>query len=97
MLTEDEGTTFLNDVLTQARESADEWPVSPDVVRTIVSAVAEKFDLTPRRLLKAAGLVFELAAMDLEDGLISDLTSGYVTALVDRGDFSGIDEQEGKD
>jgi hypothetical protein len=97
MLTEGEGTAFLNDVLARARESTDEWPVSPDVVRTIVSAVTERFELTPRRLLKAAGLVFELAAMDLEDGTIAAITSEFVTTLVNRGDFSGIDEQEGKD
>ena len=92
-LTEDEGIVFLNDVINQARDSAvKEWPVSPEVVPQIVLAVAKKFDLTPRRLLKAGGLVFETAELDFEDGVISKVDTSYVSKLINRGDFSRIDE-----
>lgn len=92
-LTEDEGIVFLNDVIEQARDSAaEEWPVSPDVIPNIVFAVAKKFDLTPRRLLKAGGLLFESAGLDLEDGVISEVNASYVSELVNRGDFSQIDD-----
>src|SRR5207253_1581715 len=46
MLTNEEGVIFLNDIVADARESADGWPVSPDVIPAIVAAVAEKFELT---------------------------------------------------
>ncbi|MGC2528810.1 MAG: BREX system ATP-binding domain-containing protein [Candidatus Acidiferrum sp.] len=97
MLTNEEGVSFLNDVLDQARDVSREWPVSGDVVPAIVSAVAERFQLTPRRLLKAAGLVFELAGMDLENTTIPALNSTYVKSMDVRGDFSRIDEQEGEE
>lgn len=97
MLTADEGVSFLNDVLNQARDISQEWHVSADVVPAIVSAVAKRFQLTPRRLLKAAGLVFELAEMDLETKAIASLTSAYVKDMEVRGDFSRIDELESEE
>jgi hypothetical protein len=97
MLTADEGVSFLNDVLNQARDISQEWPVSADVVPAIVSAVAKRFQLTPRRLLKGAGLVFELAEMDLETKAIASLTSAYVKDMEVRGDFSRIDELESEE
>lgn len=89
-----DGVTFLNDVVEFARDAAQSWPVSKEVVPAIVGALAGRFELTPRRLLKAAGLVFELAAMDLEDGRIQEVTDRYVEEMVVRGDFERIDEQE---
>ena len=47
-----------------------------------------------RRLVKAAGLVFELAAIDFDEGTIPTLTAEYVESMVANGDFSRIDEQE---
>jgi hypothetical protein len=47
--------------------------------------------------LKAAGLVFELAGMDLEDATISLVTSEYVKNIVARGDLCGLDEQESEE
>jgi len=96
-LSADEGVSFLNDVLDQARNLSERWPVSGDVVPTIVGAVAERFPLTPRRLLKATGLVFELAEMDLENKKIASLTSAYVKDMEVRGDFSRIDERESEE
>jgi hypothetical protein len=97
MLSADEGVSFLNDVVDQARNLSEKWPVSGDVVPTIVGAVAERFQLTPRRLLKATGLVFELAEMDLENKTIAALTSAYVKDMEVRGDFSRIDERESEE
>jgi hypothetical protein len=97
MLTADEGVSFLNDVLNQARDISQEWPVSADVVPAIVTTVAERFQLTPRRLLKATGLVFELAEMDIENKTIPALNSAYVKGMDVRGDFSRIDEQESEE
>lgn len=96
-LTREEGAVFLNDVVALARNSRDNWPVSADVIPAIVGVVADRFELTPRRLLKAAGLVFELAEMDLEDGKVSVVTPQYVTEMVDKGNLSRIDEQEAED
>jgi hypothetical protein len=96
-LTMDEGIEFLDDVITQAREPNGAWPVSPDVVPAITKYIADRFELTPRRLLKAAGLVFELATIDLEDGTIPMLTSPYVLKMAENGDFSRVDEQEDTD
>jgi hypothetical protein len=59
--------------------------------------VSTKFKLTPRRLLKAAGLVFELGAMDLEDGIVSEISPAYVKQMADRGDFLRVDDQEDQD
>jgi hypothetical protein len=95
-LNTEEGVVFLNDVINQARDHSKEWPVSDDVVSSIVSAVEEKFALTPRRLLKTAGLVFELAEIDLEAKVIAVLTGAYIKDMNARGDFSRIDETEGE-
>jgi hypothetical protein len=96
LLSTEDGVVFVNDVLSQARQSQEEdsWPVHPEVVPTIVNAVASNFGLTPRRLIKAAGLVFELAEMDMEDGLISNLTPAYVEEMIKRGDFLRIDQHD---
>jgi hypothetical protein len=93
-MSEQDGITFLNDVIAQARGESCPWPVSEDVVPSIVAGVASSFKLTPRRLLKAASLVFELAEIDLESGAISKLTSEYVSHMIAQGNFTRIDEQE---
>jgi hypothetical protein len=97
MLSQADGIDFLNDVINQARQPTGSWPVTSDVVPAIVTVVAEKFDLTPRRLLKAAGLVFELAAMALEDEEITTLGKDYVSSMDTKEYFSRIDEQEEND
>jgi hypothetical protein len=97
MLTRDEGVVFLQDIIGRARGSSDGWPVSADVIPAIVTAVAEKFELTPRRLLKAADLVFSSAEMEIEDGVLSEVTSTYVLEMVKRGEFSRIDEIESEE
>jgi hypothetical protein len=91
-LTKDEGVIFLSDVVRQARQDKDNWPVSEDVIPKIVESVADKFRLTPRRLLKAAGAVFESAALDLEDETISQLDASYVIEIANQDGFSQIDE-----
>jgi hypothetical protein len=94
MLTKDEGQVFLTELLAEAKYPDGHWPVRAEVIPAIVTNVASRFDLTPRRLVKAAGLVFELAAMELEDGLLQELDGEYVKRMVERGDFARIDEQE---
>lgn len=91
-LSREEGVIFLNDVITAARKDDNEWPVSEDTVPAIAATVAERCGLTPRRLLKAAGAVFESAALDLEDGIISKVDATYVQANQDA--FSQLDEGE---
>jgi P-loop Domain of unknown function (DUF2791) len=92
-----EAEEFLQAVLEQARDPTEHWPVDPDVVATIVRHVASRFELTPRRVVKAAGLVFELAELDLEDGAIGTLNAKYVDDMADRGDFMRIDEKDDPD
>jgi hypothetical protein len=93
-LNREEGIGFLNDVIGQAREDAGAWPVSDDVIPAIVESVAKRFRLTPRRLLKAAGAVFESADLDLEDGVISSIDANYIQDIASRDGFSQIDEGE---
>jgi P-loop Domain of unknown function (DUF2791) len=90
----DEAVEFLNDVIQQARDPLGEWPVARDVVSGIVQEVSKRFDLTPRRLLKAGGLVFESAGLDFEDGKITELDVSYLREMAERGDFDRIDEGE---
>lgn len=92
-MTTADGESFLNDVLQQAREDA-EWPVEKGVVPAIVRAVENQLTLTPRRLLKAAGVFFELAAMDLEDGKVQRITEREVGSCIEEGYLSRIDQEE---
>ena len=93
-LTVDDGIEFLNDVVEQARASSSPgWPVSGDVIPKIVRVVADvSTSITPRRLLMAAGVVFESAELDLDDGIISGLTASYVSELANRGELSRLDD-----
>lgn len=93
-LTNDDGVAFLNDIINHARTTANDWPVSTGVVARIVDAVSQQFDLTPRRLVKAGGLVFESAAIDLEDGIISKLEPTFIDEMMARGDFRRLDDQD---
>jgi len=93
-LTYDDGIAFLNDVIEHARDTGYRQSIRSEVVTSIVDAVSKKFELTPRRLLKAGGLVFESAALDLEDGNIDKLEPSYVDQMVERGDFRRLDDQE---
>lgn len=97
MLTNDEGCLFLLDIIACARNASDPWPVTTDVIPAIVAAVADRFELTPRRLLKAADLVFSSAEMAIEDGILSEVSAAYVNDMVHRGEFSRIDEIEGEE
>ena len=51
-MSDQDGITFLNDVITQARNDSAPWPVANQVIPAIVAGVAANFKLTPRRLLK---------------------------------------------
>jgi len=94
VLTSPEAVEFLEDVIRQARSEATDPRVSIDLVPTIVSALAPRFRLTPRRLIKAAALVFELGAIELEDGAIETLSASYVQQMVAEGNFDRIDDKE---
>lgn len=96
-LTGEEGRAFLDDVINQARETSSDWPVAADVVSEIVASVPDRLKLTPRRLIKAAGLVFDSAANGFEDGSLIELTAQYVRDMVAAGEFSRIDEDERED
>jgi hypothetical protein len=93
-MTSPEGLTFLTEILEGARRHESTWSVTNDVLPRIVDELHSRFKLTPRRLLKAAGLVFELAAIDIEDGAISSLSGEYVSKMVANGDFDRIDQSE---
>lgn|GEM_PF-2176466 len=90
----EEGEAFLTDLLAQARDPEAPRVFGADLVPTIVSSVAAKFALTPRRLVKAAGLVFELASIEFDDGTLAELEGRYVSQLVANGEFARIDDEE---
>lgn len=91
-LSVEHGVEFLEEIVGRAREDQSVWPVEDAVIPLIVRSVSSRFALTPRRLMKAAGLVFDLASNDLEDGVIEEVTKEYVDGMVARGEFDRIDD-----
>jgi hypothetical protein len=94
VLTEPDAVAFLSEVVARARNQASAWPVSDDAIPQIVKELETRLKLTPRRLLKAAGLVFELGEMDLDDGKITCVSAEYVSKLALNGNFDLIDQDE---
>jgi hypothetical protein len=88
----DEGNEFLGEIVSLARDPEEPWPVTDDALPAIVKGVHAKLKLTPRRLVKAAGLVFDFAIADIEAGGIQSLSAAYVEDMIQAGHFDRIDD-----
>jgi hypothetical protein len=80
-LTLEEGAMFLRDVIGSASEEPTRLFVSDETITKVVAAVAKQSPLTPRRLLKVMGHISNEAMSDLEDGVITEVTSEYATRI----------------
>ena len=96
LMSADDGATFLRELVEQA-SNGDEPIYDSSVLTEIANALDNVGDITPRRLIKATGLLFGEASMDIEDGVIERIDSKYMQNILDSSVLQDIAEDGSAD
>jgi hypothetical protein len=82
-LSAEQATVFVHDIIAAASSNPSALFVSDSTIATVVEVVEGRSLLTPRTLLKVMGHLVNEALADLEDGVISEISSAYAKKIAD--------------
>jgi hypothetical protein len=97
VLSQVEAREFIRDLLGEFRIRADErwaYPFSPEAVDIIIRHVADRRQITPRRLMKLADYVLRESLLSQDGTGAKEITDGEVRQILARPELGSLDAED---